>query len=249
MRLFLGKSEVAVFMAFCLLFSLVTSVYATDVLGVNEGDWASYEVVSAWNSEIPGDTVPQYAVDMNHTKWRLLVEEILDVDRIRLNVTKYLQNGTRIEIHEGSVSRNSSDLNMWVVRENLKYGDLVYDEEEIIVNDTKHQEFAGAMRPTVYAWFRHLETDEGLSAWGVFWDRETGILCGMVHQYSRVLDDKASIMRARIKIVETSLWEPSGDNFLFLGLGVMILVLVLAISVFVWKRGKSRRRKRRKRSS
>lgn len=249
MKPFLCVSEVAVLMNFYLLFSLIMPVYTTDVLGVNEGDWASYEVVSAWHSDIPGDTVPQYAVDMNHTEWRLSVEEILGVDRIRLNVTKYLRNGTQIEIYEGSVSRNSSDLKMWVVRKNLEYGDLVYDEEEVMVNDTQHREFVGAIRSTVYAWFRHLETDGSVSAYAVFWDRETGILCGMVFQYSRARDDKASIMRTRINIVETSLWEPSSDDFWFLGLGVIILVLVLAISVFVWKGGKSRRRKTRKRSS
>lgn len=249
MKPFLCVSEVAVLMTFCLLFSFVMPVYVAAVLGVNQGDWASYEVVSAWHSEIPGDTVPQYAVDMNHTEWRLLVKEILGVDRIRLNVTKYLQNGTQIEIYEGSVSRNSSDLKMWVVRKDLEYGDPVYDEEEVMVNDTQRQEFAGAMRSTVYAWFRHLETDGSISAYAVSWDRETGILCGMVFQYSRVRDDKASIMRARIKVVETSLWEPSGDNFWFLVLGVIILILVLVISVFVWKGGESRRRKTRKRSS
>jgi hypothetical protein len=249
MKLFPVGSRLAVFVVFCVLVSVIVSVYSADVLGVNEGDWALYTVISTWKSAITNDTVPPYAVDINQTTWKVQVEEVWGVDRVRLSVTKYLKNGTRIEIYEGSV-RSSNDLEMWVVRKSLGDGDLVYDDEELTVNSTGFEEFAGAERSEVYAWFSKVETDGSVSkeAYAVSWDGETGILCGMLFQYSRVVEDKSSLMRVRIGIVETSLWEPSSDGGWFLGLLLVIIVLVLAVLVFVWRRVKSKRRKVRKRS-
>lgn len=245
MRLF-GKSEVAVFMAFCLVISLLVPVFARDVLGVNESDWALYNVEASWHSEIPGDTIPQYLEDINYTEWRLQVKKVLDTESVRLSVTKYYRNGTEmsVEIHEGNVRTGSGNLSTWIVRKNLEVYDLVYEEEDLTVNDTKSHEFAGAMRSTVYAWFVQDEGDNRTGRYGVFWDKETGILCGGVSITVRIVEDYLSMIVIRTNIDETSLWEPSGDNFWLLGIVVIIIVLVLAVAVFAQKRGKLKRRRR-----
>jgi hypothetical protein len=248
MKSFLCMSDVAVLVNFYLLFSFIMPFYTTEVLGVNEGDWASYKVVSAWHSDIPDDTIPQHIIDINETEWRLEVEKVLGEESVRLSVTINYSNGTKKrEIHEGNLWTGSGNLSMWVVRKNLETGSLVHEEKELKVNATQSLESAGTVRQTVYAWFRQEEADGNTWSYALFWDRETGILCGEIISTVRTVETHISTVAVRINIVDTSLWEPSNDNFWFLVLGGIILVLALAISVFVWTRGKSRRRKTRKR--
>lgn len=249
MKLFLGESEVAVFMIFCLPVSFIMSVYATDVLGVNEGDWALYKVESVWHSNIPGDRVTQYLKDINQTEWRLQVVKVRD-ESVRFSVTINYRNGTKkVEIHEGNVRTGSGNLSMWVVQKSLNKWDKVYEEKELTVNDTKSYPFAGATRQTIFARFTQKETDDSTGEYAIFWDRETGILCGEVVSTVRAVGDYVSMAVVRINIVETSLWEPSADNFWFLELVVIIIVLVLAITFFVQKHRKLKKRKPRKRST
>lgn len=251
MRLF-GKSEVAVFMAFCLIISLLVPVFAKDVLGVNEGDWASYTIEASWHSEIPGDTVPQYLENINHTEWRLQVEKVFGTESVSLSLTKYYRNGTEmsVEIHEGNVRTGSGNLSTWIVPKNLEINELVYEGEDLTVNATGSHEFAGAMRSTVYVWFVQEEEAGGNTTgrYGIFWDKETGILCGGVSTTIRTVEEKyLSVIVIRTNIVETSLWEPSSYNFWLLGIVVIIIVLVLIVAVFVQRRGKSKRLKTHKR--
>jgi hypothetical protein len=249
MRLF-GKSEVAVFMVFCLIISLLVPVFARNVLGVNEGDWASYDVDSSWHSEIPGDTVPQYLENINHTEWRLQVVKVLDTESVRFSLTKYYPNGTEmsVEIHEGNVRTGSGNLSTWIVQKNLELHELVYEGEDLTVNATESHLRAGATRSTVYAWFVQDEGGNTTGRYAVFWDKETGILCGGVSTTVRTVGDKyLSMIVIRTNIVETSLWEPSSYNFWLLGIVVIIIVLVLVVAVFAQRRGKSKRLKAHKR--
>lgn len=251
MRLF-SKSEVAVLMAFCLIISLLVPVFARDVLGVNESDWASYTVEASWHSDVPGDTIPQSLEDINHTEWRLQVEKVLDTESVRLSVTKYYRNGTEmsVEIYEGNVRTGSGNLSTWIVQKNLEIYEPVYEGEDLTVNATDSHEFAGARRLTVYAWFVQDEGGNRTGRYGVFWDKETGILCGGVSTTVRTVEEKyLSMIVIRTKIDETSLWEPSSYNFWFLGIVVIIIVLVLAVAVFAQKHGKLKRRKTRKRAT
>jgi hypothetical protein len=250
MRLF-SKSKVAVFMAFCFIISLLVPVFARDILGVNEGDWALYTVETLWSSEIPGDTVPQYLEDINHTQWRMQVESVLDTENVRLSVTKYYRNGTEmsVEIYEGSVMTDSGNLSTWIIRKNLVVHEAVYEGKGITVNATESHEFAGAMRMTVYAGFVQPEGTSGNTTgrYGLFWDKETGIFCGGVSTTIHTMESKyLSMIVIRTNLVETSLWEPSNYIFLFLGIVVIIIVIVVVVAVFVWKRGKLSRRKTRK---
>jgi len=244
MRPFLYVFEVAVLMNFCLLFSLILPVYTANVLGVNEGDWASYRVISVWHSDIPEDTVPQSLTDINQTEWRLEVEKVLGEENVSVSVTINYPNGTKKrEVHTGNVRTGSGNLSMWIVRKNLIIGGLVYEEKELKVNATEPSEFAETVRQTVYAWFEQEEADGSIWKYALFWDRETGVLCGEIISTVRTVEPHISTAAIRMNIVETSLWEPSGDNSWPLVLGVIILILVLTISILVWKGGKSRRRK------
>lgn len=253
MRLF-GKSGVAVLMASCLVTSLLMPVFAMDFLGVNEGDWALYTVEATWHSDIPEDTMPQYLDDINHTEWRLQVKQVLDTESVRLSLTKYYRNGTEmsVEIYEGNVKTGSGNLSMWIVRKNLEVHNRVYEDEDLAVNDTVSHGFAGATRLTVYAWFVQEEEAGGNTTgrYAIWWDKETGILCGGISTTIRIVEEKyLSMIVIRTNIDKTSLWEPSSDTFWLFGIMVTIIVLVLAVAVFVQKRRKLKQRKTRKRST
>jgi hypothetical protein len=250
MRLF-GKCKVAVFMAFCLIISLLVPVSAEAVLGVNEGDWALYNIDSLWSSEIPGDTMPQYLADINNTQWKLQVKNIIGTESVSLSVTKYYRNGTvmSVEIYEGDVRTGSGNLSMWIIPKNLNVDDPVYVGKDLTVNATNSREFAGAARLTVYAWIVQEEEAGGNTTgrYAIWWDRETGIFCGGVSDTIRIVGDMyLSRTVIRTSIVETSLWEPSNEIFWFLGIGVIIIVLVLV--VVAQRSGKLKWRKTRKRS-
>jgi len=250
MKLFLGGAEVTVFMTSYLLASLVMPVYVMEILGVEQGDWALYKVVSAWNSTIANDTVPQYMVDFNQTTWKVQVEEILGTEEIRILLTRELKNGTKLETLEGNVRTGLGNLGLWVIRRNLNVGDVLIEGEGVKVNKTELRPFAGATRSTVYAWFNEEEADGSISGYAFFWDRETGFLCGQVVSSVHIVEEEGvSQTIIRLNMVETSLWAPSVDNVWFLVVAVIIVVLVLAIVFFVQKRRKLRRRKTRKRSS
>ena len=244
MKPFLAGPGVAVFMTFYLLVSPMMSIYATDILGVNELDWALYKVESTWHSSIPGDSVSQYLKDINHTEWRLQVLEVVG-ESARLSVTKSYHNGTKkVEFHEGNVRTGYGNLSMWVVRKNLNVTDLVCEEKELAVNSTKPFTFAGVMREAVYAWFAQEEGEDATGIYAIFWDKETGILCGEVVTTEHLVSiDWGSVAAIRISIVETSLWGPPSDDFWLLALAVIVAVLVLAIVVYVQRRRKLKRRK------
>ncbi len=259
MKPFGVRGEVVVFWSVALLFlsSFVVAVSSVDYVGVDEGDWALYHVETTWRSEIPGDVVPQYYVDINQTQWRLTVEAVLSDDRLRLNITKSLSNGTKVEVYEGSVLTSSSDLKLWVVQKGLQSQQQIFTYGSIVVNFTKSLSFAGALRSTAYASFTQPESESIVSTHSIFWDRETGVVCDWLAQFGRlsVEENKTSVARVRIGMVGTNLWEPQPD-FLFSPefWSVVIAVIIIVVSVgglflFLLRRRKSRRHVGRRRVS
>jgi uncharacterized membrane protein (DUF485 family) len=243
----LCKFEATVFMIFYLLAFLAMPAYAADVLGVKEGDWASYEVASAWDSTITNDTAPQYALDVNQTTWKIQVEEVISTEKIKVLVIKELENGTNRRILEGNVRNGSGNLGLWVIRKNLNVGDFLLEGEGVKVNETEPHLFAGINRLTVYAWFNE-EKVGSITEYAFFWDRSTGILCGQIVSTLHIIDDEVVARTTiRLKIVNTNLWGSSVNNSWFLGLLAFIIVVVLAVIVFAWNRRKLRKRKDRKR--
>lgn len=243
----LCEFEVTVFMTFYLLASLAMPAYAADILGVKEGDWALYEVASAWNSTITNATAPQYALDVNQTTWKIQVEEVISAEKIKVLVIKELKNGTNRQILEGNVRNGSGNVGLWVIRKNLDVGDSLLEGEGVKVNETEPHLFAGINRLTVYAWFNE-ENGGSITEYAFFWDRSTGILCGQIVSSIHIIEDEVvARTTVRLKIVETNLWGSPADNSWFLGLLVFIIVVVLAVSVFAWNRRKLRKRKVRKR--
>ncbi len=251
-----GKSIIVVITLLLFLAFSVINVFSNDFLGVDEGNWASYEVETSWQSWIPGDVVPQYYVDINQTAWVMQVIKVLDQKSIRLNVTIHFRNHTTgVEVYEGSVSANSGYLKLWVVRSGLSERQKIYDEQKIVVNSTHSMLFAGAYRSVVYASFRQPESETGNSTHSVFWDKKTGVICDWLAQYRSYSDGNVSIAHVRISIVKTDLWEPQPD-FLsspeFWSVVIAVIIIVVSMGGLFWfllKHRKSKRHVGRKRVS
>jgi hypothetical protein len=154
----------------------------------------------------------QYYEDINNTVWNLTIEYV-NYPEFKISVKKPLNNGSLVEdFHEGNVETGDSDLNMWFVSANLSKGEpiyrLNYSEKVPRVKNEGIFEFANLTRKTVYANFSQFEN--GIySHFGVFWDKKTGVLCGMssIQQY---LDKDLNIVlnaMTNIKIIETTMWS------------------------------------------
>lgn len=246
--------RVFLFLLFAYLFILVflaLPVHCQYILGVNKGDWALYDVQCGWHSEIPGEeSAPQYYKDINNTQWKLQVENVFNLVEVRCSVAKPFNNGTeKTEIHSGNVRTGSGNLSLWIVSKDLEVGDWTDEKKTLNVNATSSLEAAGAVRLLFYARFEQVEPEGSIGYYGVFWDRETGILCGMAVSLIRTEQDKSSIALVNLKIAETNLWEPDSvsgfpNSVWFVGVVAVLLFLVLggAIGVSIRKRTKIRRR-------
>ncbi len=243
------RSVTLVAMMFAYLYVLVlhtTTVFSTIyVLGVDKGDWALYNIHTSWASTIPGETVPQYAKDMNNSQWKLNVEKVFSPQKVRLSITKDFRNGTkRVEVCEGDVKTGFGNLSSWVISKGLELGDYVYEGKELNISYMESQEFAEATRQIVYARFKQVEPDDSIGEYHMFWDRETGILCGMSVARLLIVEDESSLTYIGMELVETSLWEPSvnsdTDDLWHIGFGIAILLIfvVMGASVLIQRRRK-----------
>lgn len=246
-------ARVLVFLFFFSCASLVflaLPTYSQYILGINDGDWALYSTEAGWRSEILGEkSAPQYYKDINNTQWKLQVENVSGVDEVRCSVTKPFNNGTeKKEIYDGNVRTGSGNLSLWIVSKGLEVGDWIDEKEFLDVNATRSLEFADALRPVIYAHYSQPESDDSIGFYGVFWDIETGILCGMSISRIRTVEEKSSIAVLSLKIVETNLWQPDSgsgfpNNMWFTGFVAVLFFLVLGVAVGISIR--KRRKKKR----
>jgi len=230
---------------------VVMPAHSVNVFLASSGDWASYMVDAAWSS-VSGQGAPMDLVNINQTVWRLQVVEV-SVQYLRLSVTKNLQNGTVVDDYEGSVWTGSGNLSMWFIRENLGVGDSVYEGQELKVNSTSSQDFAGATRSVVYAWFGQSEQQGTVfHEHAFFWDSETGVLCGDLDSYVYYdsLGNVTARATTRSSIGATSLWTAAAGfdfgSYSWWFLGVAVAVLFMSVFVVFYRRMLKARRLRRK---
>jgi hypothetical protein len=235
-------------MAVCLLTQFhLRSAAAENLIGVDVDDWVVYSVETTWHSNVPGQTTPFYLKDINHTEWRIQIEDVLFPEDVRFSVTIDFPNGTRkVDMHEGNIRTGSGNLSLWVVQRNLDTLDLVYEDKELRVNTTDVKAFAGDQREVAYAWFSQEEGEPSLTwKYHLFWDRDTGILCGELVTTTQVDEEHVTTGAIRITMSETSLWQPTyDDSWLFIGVGAAIAVAIGAIALKISGRSRSKTRKR-----
>jgi len=229
-----------------------------------KNDYALYEVTTitvlpegiTTNETI--EKIIDYYESINNTLWNVTIEYV-NYPEFRITVEKHLKHSTSTEKYEGNVETGNPDLNMWIISANLSTGEPIYrlnsSEKIPLIKDEAIYPFANLTRKTVYANFS-LPIENGIkSSFGVFWDKKTGVLCGMSSTQDYLDQDFNLVIRAmtNIVIIETSMWTENDYpdlntqngwfwKYLITILGIVSLVLLLLL---VKRKRKTVKRKRK----
>jgi len=218
-----------------------------------EGDWAVYSVHAVWNPNATDEKVQkaiEYYENIDDTNWTLTIQKF-DYPEVAISIAKQLKNGTNSESYEGNVETGDPDLSMWMVSANLSVGEPVYRhgaDLNISIKSEEPYEFADAIRDVVYTNFNRTESSV-ISHFGVFWDRETGILSGMssIQEYwDENFNNLVLTAKVDIVIIKTSLWTKTtvgqGES-IWGGIITLIVLLSILVVIVVLFRNRKRRRK------
>lgn len=205
-----------------------------------KGGWATYSTLAVCHTDATDEKVQEqieYYTNINNTKWNLTIQE-LKYPSVTILITKNFQNGTTMfESQEGNVETGNPGLDMWMVSANLSVGDPIYkgasDPNTPLINETDKLEFANATRDVVTAQFSQQESDT-ISTFWAFWDKETGVLCGMVSTVQHQGEDFIFKAEVHTQIVVTNLWSKndSGQNE-FAWPVTITLVVVFSIVIVI----------------
>lgn len=218
-----------------------------------EGDWAVYSVHAVWNPKATDENVQkaiEYYENIDGTNWTLTIQKF-DYPEVAISIAKPLKNGTNSESYEGNVETGDPDLSMWMVSANLSEGDPIYRHNadlNISVKSEVPYEFADAIRDVVYTNFNRTESSV-ISHFGVFWDRETGILSGMsliLEYYDENFENVMLNAKVDIVIVETSLWTKTAlghdESIWSVIITLIVLPSILVVIVVLFRKRKRKRK-------
>lgn len=187
----------------------------------------------------------EYYENINNTRWNLTIQRV-NYPNITISIIKELKNGTTLENYEGNVETGNPDLNMWIVSPDLSIGNPIYkyasDPNIPTINQMDKLEFANATRDVVIANFTQ-ESAEIVSGFWSFWDRETGLLCGMSSRLKYQGEEFVFNAEVDILIVETNLWiktKSKPDENVWPIIVTLIIILLIAVALF------RKRKKKRK---
>lgn len=256
-KLWLLFSLVGIIMQLYFL-SLLSPKTNAEQLALKNGDWAIYNVKTLINTNTSKEKIVEiygskfidilnYYEAINNSKLKLVINEINSNGYIKFSVTRYFSNGTtERDTFWGNIMTGSGNLSMWLISPNLEVGDPIYISNITNVPDVKiieKRQFAGAERETIFSVFHLPALAEFLAEYGIFWDRQTGILCkmGIITDYS--MDNIKLETRMIVTIEETNLWSASSDSSLFLltVIAVLLFATLLILLLLRKKRTKKRR--------
>jgi len=214
-------------------------------IGVSKNDYVIYSVLVGLNSTNAAKNIISYYENINNTKWKLKVEEISGME-VTISINKTLNNGTKMETYKGNLENGSGNLSMWVILNNLDVDDGIYQGDKTnipCISSITSEEFADAKRDVMYAHFN--ESQSGArSLNNAMWDKETGILCGMISMVIYSGEDLS--VQIDLLIIETSLWgkQDSGLGeaaWIITAVLMTIAFSMLASWIIIRKRRKTRR--------
>ena len=220
---------------------------------LQEGDWAVYSArtlavcLADANDEVKEQI--EYYENINNTVWNLTIQ-IVNYPNVAFSITKKFNNGTiSLENYEGNVETGTPDMDMWIISSNLSVGNPIYlhgSDPEVFIKDREPYRFANATRDVLYT--SSNQSQSGFESYfGFFWDRETGILCGVsstLKYYDE--NDLALTVMVNIDIVDTSLWmkaTPRNDESNWPVVIILIALIPLLIVTLVLFRKRKKKRK------
>jgi hypothetical protein len=190
----------------------------------------------------------EYCESINQTKWNLTIQTV-NYPLFKISVKKQLNNGSLVaEDYEGNVETGEPDLNMWIISANLSEGESIYRyaSDAPRIKSEANKVFADSLRRTVFASFN--ETNSGMeSFFAFFWDRETGILCGMssIQRYYNEEDLNLVLdVKTDIEIVETTTWTGNGQTWVPFLFAISILVVLVTVAMLLHRRKRKGRHRK-----
>lgn len=243
-----GYSKACTLMFFCALMVITLFVAHSPLtagyVGVSKNDYAIYSVLVGLNNTNAAKNIINYYENINNTKWKLKVEEVSGMD-VTISVNKTLNNGTKMETYKGNIENGSGNLSMWVILNNLDVDDTIYQGDETNIpriSSITSEEFADAKRDVMYAYFNETQSD-AVSLHHAIWNKETGILCGMISMLMYSGEDFLLNVQINLLIIETNLWGKQDSG---LGEAAWVITVVLMTIAFSMLASRIILRKRRK---
>jgi len=218
-----------------------------------EGDWAVYSArtlavcLADANDEKVKEQI-EYYKNINNTVWNLTIH-IVNYPNVAFSITKNLKNENVSENYEGNVETGTPDIDMWIISSNLSVHDPVYLHEnysKFLIEDRALHTFANATRDVLYAPANQSQSENFESNFGFFWDRETGILCGISStlKYYDENNHLALIIMINIDIVDTSLWmktTPRNDESNWpVTITLIVLISILIVTLMLFRKRKKK---------
>ena len=203
------KLVLTILLAALLILCLLPASTEGDItLGVKEGDWIEFHVVTTGNP-------PE---EHNVTWARIEIIHIEDSE-IRLNSTSQARNGTvsslniTLNVAKGQIGA------WWIIPGNLGPGDMFYDDflkSNITIEGEQQLEYAGAIRDITNTTYpTRLKR----------WDKATGVFV----QSTELLEDYT----INVTAMATNMWGPQAEGLGSAVLYALVFVVVIAVIVVV----------------
>ncbi len=209
------------FLAFAVAtFLLFLGAYAAAVvpaIGVKQGDWIEYNVVTTGT--------PQEGHDVTWARMHILNVQGTE---ITVNVTTRSSNGT-MEVDIMTLNPGKGEVGVWfIIPPNLAAGEAFYDAstgKNVTIEGAAERVFAGATRTVT-----HATTPERIKTW----DKTTGVFVESI--------DVRPEYTLNATANKTNLWSPEvvriDERVFYAVMGAVVAVIVVAVFVVVtrWKK-------------
>lgn len=226
------------------------------ICSLEEKDWAVYSVrattvcLNKTENEYVQKII-EYCESINQTKWNLTIQTA-NYPKFNISLEKQLNNGSLVvENYGGNVETGDPSLKMWIITANLSEGKRIYKytSDAPQIESVVDKMFADFLRITVYANFEERGTDTGIdSQFASFWDRETGVLCGMssIQQYYDEEENIVLAVKTDVEITETTMWIGSnvpenGQTWIPFLFAISTLVVLVAAAMLLYRRKRKRK--------
>ncbi len=223
----ISKGNFLFFVIFALSTSLILVPVSFASIGVEEGDWAKYEITA---TAIEGsEELLEDLGDIDLEWFRIDIQNITG-DTITLEITTHYLDGT-----EETDTVDAREVG-FVVDADLKEGDSIIAPligEETYINGTISREYAGVSRTINYI---DLSATEMLTiTYRSYFDKTTGIMCELSISFTMDLLEEHSEATVTYLLTETNMFKSTSlmEQWWFypiIGIvGVAIVIVVIVI--------------------
>lgn len=192
----------------------------TGTIGVEVGDWTNYDSSAfSYESNIPGYEEPSVELKvLASIEW--FIGEVIEVsgNNVTMQWGSYYENGTeQFETQTGDPVAGTGNLSDALAPGGLSPGDQfhIWLEEwgfpgprKVTINETVSRTYAGEEREVNRVTLSLPHPEGGTYNFGIYYDKETGIICEEIIEYSYGRNGLYMRYSWSVVITETNMWGP-----------------------------------------